>query len=283
MGGHEKRAEINEKNPDSGFFFNRSEDAASCIFRPDNSQGKEGTVMQKQNLFSTGITGILGAMEEEVSLLREEMQDRSERTVCGRTFYSGTLRGKQVVLCLCGIGKVHAGVCAALLIEEFGCTRILNTGVAGSLRNEIDILDMVISTDAVQHDMDVTPLGYAPGEFPDFGCVSFPADEEMRQALKEAARKAVPESQIFEGRVCSGDQFIDKLSQRERINAQFDGSCCEMEGGAIAQVCAISKTPYVILRAISDKPDGSEQLEYPVFVKEAAERSARVTLQLFQD
>lgn len=218
--------------------------------------------------------GIIGAMDVEVQLLKEAASIRETTVIADMEFCRGTLEGKNVVIVKCGMGKVNAGICAHTLINEFGCTRIINTGVAGSLDSRIDIGDIVVSVDAVQHDFDVSPIGFARGEIPYTGLSAFPADEDLRRAAVEAVQAAAPDIRVFEGRVCSGDQFIATGEQKERIIGNFGGLCCEMEGGAIAQVCWLNHVPFVIVRAISDKPDETEIVDYPVFEAQAAERCA---------
>ena len=222
-------------------------------------------------------TGIIGAMDEEVSSLIEVMTDDHISTIAGMEFHEGKLDGADAVVVKCSVGKVNAAACAQILISVFGVDRIINTGVAGSLDAEIDIGDIVVSTEAVQHDMDVTALGFAPGEIPYSKMSVFPADEEMRRSAVQAVRAVVPEIHVFEGRVCSGDQFIASHEQKDAIIFNFGGLCCEMEGAAIAQVCCLNGTPYVIIRAISDKADDSEEISYLVFVTAAAERCAAIT------
>jgi len=174
------------------------------------------------------------------------------------------------------MGKVNAGICAHTLINDFGCTKIINTGVAGSLDNAIDIGDIVVSTDAVQHDFDVTPIGFERGEIPYTGLYAFPADETLRALAVSAVHSSAPEIQVFEGRVCSGDQFIASREQKETILSNFGGECCEMEGGAIAQACYLNNTPFVIIRAISDKADDSEEVSFKEFEEAAAVRCAAI-------
>ena len=222
-------------------------------------------------------TGIIGAMDEEVQSLKEHLTDKEVRTIAGMDFCSGKLEGKEVVVVKCNIGKVNAGICAQLLINDFAVDRIINTGVAGSLDAKINIGDVVISTDAVQHDYDLTPLGAKPGEFTDFGVAAFPADPAMRKMAAEAVSAVAPEIHSFEGRVCSGDQFIASKEQKAKIVSTFYGLCCEMEGGAIAQVCYLNKTPFVIIRAISDKADDSEEVSYEKFKESAAAHCAAIT------
>ena len=223
-------------------------------------------------------TGIIGAMEEEVETLKSALKNAKTTTIGDMVFYEGTLDGADVVIVKCGIGKVNAGTCAQLLINDFGVDRIINTGVAGSLDASIDIGDIVVSTDAVQHDFDLTPLGYAPGELDGIGSQAFPADPDMRASAVEAVKQCAPEVNVFEGRVCTGDQFIASAEQKEAITSVFGGLCCEMEGGAIAQICYQNEIPYVIIRAISDKADGSAEMDYPEFEHASAVRCAAVTL-----
>ena len=220
--------------------------------------------------------GIIGAMAEEVDLLKNEAKDLKTTKLSGMDFCEGTLEGKNVVIVQCGMGKVNAGVCANTLIGEFGCTKIINTGVAGSLDNQIDIGDIVVSVDAVQHDFTVEAIGFQKGEIPYTGLYAFPADEEMRKMAVAAAQEAAPDQHVFEGRVCTGDQFISSKEQKEKILSDFGGLCCEMEGGAIAQVCYLNNTPFVIIRAISDKADESESVNYEIFKAEAAANCANI-------
>ena len=223
------------------------------------------------------ITGIIGAMDEEVDTLKEAMTDENIRHIAGVDFHEGKLDGNDVVIAKCGVGKVNAAICVQVMIDVFGVDRIINTGVAGSLDADIDIGDIVVSTDAVQHDMDVTVLGYARGEIPYSSQSIFPADEEMRKSAARAVRELAPDIHVFEGRVCSGDQFIASREQKERIISEFGGLCCEMEGAAIAQVCSLNEIPFVIIRAISDKADDSEEMSYVEFEHAAAERCAAIT------
>lgn len=222
-------------------------------------------------------TGIIGAMDEEVATLKEALTEDHVRIHAGMEFHEGKLDGMNVVVVRCSVGKVNAASCAQILISVFGVDRIINTGVAGSLDARIDIGDIVVSTDAVQHDMDVTALGFARGEIPYSNMSVFPADEEMRKGAMQAVKAVAPDIRAFEGRVCSGDQFIASHDQKEDIISAFGGLCCEMEGAAIAQVCCLNGTPYVIIRAISDKADDSEEVSYVEFEQAAAERCAAIT------
>ena len=181
-------------------------------------------------------------------------------------FNHGYLNGKEVVVVRSGIGKVNAGICTQILVDDYGVDCVINTGIAGSLRNEINIGDIVISTDAVQHDMDVRIFGYPLGEIPQMGVLSFQADEHLAEVAEEVCKEVNPEIQVFRGRVVSGDQFISSKEVKNHLIEEFNGSCAEMEGAAIAQGAYLNKIPYVVLRAISDKADDSATMDYPTFI-----------------
>ena len=230
------------------------------------------------------VIGIIGAMDVEVSLLKDSADISKTTEIAGMEFCEGKLGEKDVVIVKCGIGKVNAGICAHTLINFFGCTKIINTGVAGSLDDKMDVGDIVVSTDAVQHDFDVSALGeFEKGEIPYTGLYSFPADEAMRKAAVSAVNETAPDVHVFEGRVCTGDQFISETAQKDTITGNFGGLCCEMEGGAIAQTCYLNDTPFVIIRAISDKPGETEIVDYQEFEAKAAENCAKIVLYMIGD
>ena len=226
--------------------------------------------------------GIIGAMDEEIVHLKESANIRQSKEIASMEFHLGSLGKKEVVVVKCGMGKVNAGICASTLIREFGCAKVINTGVAGSLDSKMDIGDIVVSTDAVQHDYDVSSIGFAKGEIPYTGRYAFPADEALRKAAVEAAKDVAPEVNVHEGRVCSGDQFISTISQKDAITSSFGGLCCEMEGAAIAQACYLFKTPFVVIRAISDKPDGAGAVDFESFKVGAALRCSKIVKRMVE-
>lgn len=217
--------------------------------------------------------GIIGAMEEEVKALREKLTDAKLLRKASMDFYSGMLNGVEAVVVRSGIGKVNAGICTQILADVYQVDAVINTGIAGSLKAEINIGDIVISTDTLQHDMDATGFGYEPGVIPQMETSCFQADEELIQKAKAACKEAVPDIRIFIGRVVSGDQFISDRSVKARIAEQFDGMCTEMEGAAIAQAAYLNHIPFVIIRAISDKADDSATVDYPTFERQAIAHS----------
>ena len=224
--------------------------------------------------------GIIGAMDEEVAKLKETMQDVTVETKASMEFYKGTMNGKEVVVVRSGIGKVNAGICTQILCDLYHVDAVINTGIAGSLNAKIDIGDIVLSTDALQHDMDATGFGYPKGQIPRMDTLSFAADERLIKLAGQACKNAVPEIGVHVGRVVSGDQFISDKAVKERISSNFDGFCTEMEGAAIAQVSYLNKVPFVILRTISDKADDSATMDYPAFEKLAIANNVKVMKEL---
>ncbi|MDY5845937.1 MAG: 5'-methylthioadenosine/adenosylhomocysteine nucleosidase [Bariatricus sp.] len=222
------------------------------------------------------MVGIIGAMEEEVAHLKEAMQVEEIVERAAMTFVKGKLDGKDVVVVRSGIGKVNAGICAQILVDIFGVDMLINTGVAGSLDAAIDIGDIVISTDALQHDMDVSALGDPVGQIPRLDTFSFPADERLVQLASAANEEANPDIHTFTGRVVSGDQFVSDGAVKERLVNLFQAKCTEMEGAAIAQAAYLNKISYVIIRAISDKADNSSTMDYPTFEKQAITHTVRL-------
>lgn len=220
--------------------------------------------------------GIIGAMDVEVATLKNKMTMTRVESFAGMDFYEGTLGTTDVVIVKCGVGKVNAACCVQLLADRFGVTHIINTGVAGSLNNRLDIGDIVVSTDAMYHDVDATVFGYQPGEVPQMGIVSFPADEMLRRLALRAVKETAPDIKAMEGQVVSGDQFISSREKKEYIMKNFSGLCAEMEGAAIAQASYINRIPYVIIRAISDKADESVTESYDTFEGKAAVHCANI-------
>lgn len=224
--------------------------------------------------------GIIGAMDEEVEQIVQAMTIEREESKAQMVFKAGKLSGKDVVIVRSGIGKVNAAVCTQILVDDFHVDYVINTGIAGSLKAEIDIADIVISSDVLHHDMDATGFGYALGQIPRMDTLSFEADQKLIELAREACAKVVPEIGTHVGRVVSGDQFISDKAVKERISSNFDGFCTEMEGAAIAQAAYLNNVPFVILRAISDKADDSATMDYPTFEKQAIANSVLLLKEL---
>ena len=212
--------------------------------------------------------GIIGAMDEEVAMIKAQLTDVQVETRAAMDFYKGKLEGKEVVVVRSGIGKVNAAMCTQILADIYGVTGVVNTGIAGSLKAEIDIGDIVLSSDAVQHDMDATGFGYEP------------ADEGLIHLAEECCSKVNPDIHTFVGRVVTGDQFIADKGKKKWLTDTFGGYCTEMEGAAIAQACYLNSIPFLIVRAISDKADDSATVDYPAFEAKAIIHSVNLLTEI---
>ena len=229
--------------------------------------------------------GIIGAMEVEVNFLRNLMGNDVKKTEAGSIlFEEGIIHGVAVVLSRSGVGKVNAALCAQRLILQFGCTHVINTGIAGAMAHGLGVMDFVVSTDAVYHDVDATGFGYKLGQVPQMSVFSFDADKKMI----EAAKKAFSESELskghkmIEGRIATGDQFISEKTVKSQIAHNFAPACVEMEGAAIAHACFLNKVPFVILRCMSDMADDLSSNGYDFNEPVAAEMSARVVEKMIE-
>ena len=226
--------------------------------------------------------GIIGAMDIEIKSLVEKLENKRTRAIAGVEYNEGSLAGHEVVIARSGVGKVNAAICTQNMITLFGAEAIINTGVAGSLNASIDIGDIVLSTDVVHHDVDAAVFGYAKGQIPQMKEFSFTADENLRAAAQRICCAVNPDIHVFQGRICSGDQFVSDRELKDKIADTFGGMAVEMEGASIGQTAFLNGVPFLIVRAISDKADGSAEMDYDTFEAAAAEHSMRLTLGLLQ-
>ena len=218
--------------------------------------------------------GVIGAMEEEVEKFRSFMQQAAASVRAGIRFYEGEWGGRRAVVCRSGVGKVNAAVCTQLLIDQ-GVDCVVFTGVAGALDPGLDIGDIVISTVCQHHDMDVTALGFPRGVIPFQELSEFAADERLVQLAVRAGETLFP-GRCRTGKVLSGDQFIASRQIVRELRETMGGTCIEMEGAAVAQVCAMNDVPFVIIRSMSDRADGGAPESFEAFTVEAANRSYRL-------
>ena len=221
--------------------------------------------------------GIIGAMDVEVESLIGSMEIKNVTEHAGQKYYEGCIGKTEVVVVQCGIGKVRAGMAAQVLCSCFQVSHIINTGIAGSLNNDINIGDIVVSADAVFHDVDAVNFGYQLGEIPGTGTLFYKADENLQKLAVAAVKECAPEVNAFTGRVATGDVFVSERKKKDWIRNTFEADCTEMEGCAIAECAYLNQIPFVIIRAISDKADDSATMDYPTFEKQAVEHSVRLT------
>lgn len=226
--------------------------------------------------------GIIGAMDEEISSIKEEMDVISTRNIIGLDFFMGKMCGNNVVLVRSGIGKVNAAICAQVLIDMYAVDYIINVGVAGGISKELEIGDIVISDDCVQHDFDTSIFGDPIGFISRMNVSFFKADDELIKIAKEAGEKVV-ESTVVVGRIASGDQFISSGEKKSFIWNEFKASCAEMEGAAVAHACYLNKIPFVIIRSISDKAENSSEHDYEKFFRESAKIAAKIVMDMIEN
>ncbi len=227
--------------------------------------------------------GIIGAMEVEVAEIKRMLNDATAYVKAGMTFVSGRLYGKEVVVVRSGIGKVNAAICAQILSDKYKVSYIINTGIAGSLRSEINIGDIVLSKDTLQHDMDCTNFGYDLGVIPQMKESTFCGDKRLISIAKNACKLELSDINVYEGRVVSGDQFISDKTKKDWLINTYDGYCTEMEGAAIAQAAYLNEIPFLIIRAISDKADDSASMDYPTFEAKAAANSIKLLCEMVKE
>jgi adenosylhomocysteine nucleosidase len=223
-----------------------------------------------------GRIGLIGAMDSEIAHYLEAMESVESQTIYGIQFYQGRLEQHPVVLCKSGVGKVNAAICTQLLIERFRIEKIIFTGVAGALHPDLDIGDIVISTECQYHDIDASVLGFPKGTIPFQETSIFPADPDLIQLAVEAGE------QIGKQKVLSGDQFISDPQLVRLLHQDLSGVCVEMEGAAVAHVCFLTGVPYVVIRSMSDRADQSAHVNFVEFEKLAAKRSYRLVCSILQ-
>ena len=226
--------------------------------------------------------GIIVAMDEEVAKIKELLTDVRVETTAGMDFYIGKLADKDVVVVRSGIGKVNAAMCTQVLADKYHVSGIINSGIAGSLKAQIDIGDIVLSSDALQHDMDATGFGYAVGQIPRVDTLAFAADEALIELAKSCCKDVNPDINTHVGRVVSGDQFISDYGKKEWLVSTFDGYCTEMEGAAIAQASYLNGIPFLIVRAISDKADNSANMDYETFEAQAITHTVNLMTEIIR-
>ena len=222
------------------------------------------------------VIGIIGAMDEEVKNLKEIISDVKVDTFASMDFYQGKISGNDVVVVRSGIGKVNAAICAQILIDKFDVSVIINTGIAGSLNADINIGDIVLSKDTLQHDMDATAFGYDLSVIPRMEESVFKGDTDLIELAKKVCEENLEGINVFTGRVVSGDQFISDKNKKNQLIENFKGDCTEMEGAAIAHAAYLNNIPFLIIRAISDKADDSAEMDYPEFEAMAIQNSVKI-------
>lgn len=226
--------------------------------------------------------GIIGAMDIEVSSLKEIMNNVKTKTISAVKFYEGEIKGTKTVVATAGVGKVNAAVCTQTMIMEFNPDIIINVGVAGGLSPELGIGDIAVADMVVEHDMDTTPIGDEAGFITGIDKVYMDCDKEISQIMYDASCE-IEGIKVVRGTIASGDQFIASNEQRNRILGTFKNVVAsEMEGASIGHVCTMNKKPFAVLRAISDGANSDSHMDFPTFTKLAAKNSTDIILKMFE-
>lgn len=216
--------------------------------------------------------GIIGAVLEEAEAIRNEMKNISEKTIYGIHFYEGEINEQKVVFVQSGIGKVNAAITATLLIDKFDVSRVIFSGVAGSLHESVNVGDVVIGTEIIQYDVDAIEFGYPKGQIPQMATLGFKSDEELINKAKNINTKI----NLSYGKIITGDQFVSGKDKKISLGNEFQALCVDMESGSVAQVCYRLGVPFLIVRSISDSVSDASGIEYHEFVKKAAKNSVEI-------
>lgn len=225
--------------------------------------------------------GIIGAMDVEVERICQNVSGPILHQVCGLDFLEGFLAETPVVVVRSGVGKVNAALCAQLLITKFKITHLINTGVAGALASGLNVLDLVISTAVMYHDVDATNWGYENCTVPGMPR-TFEANQELVKIAAAACEKLFPNKTIIQGIIASGDQFIGSNEMKNKIKELCNPACVEMEGAAIGHVASVNRIPFVVIRCMSDMADDHGESTARFNEKEGGDISAQVVCAILQ-
>ena len=220
--------------------------------------------------------GIIAAMQEEMQEIKKIMTETEERKIYELTFTKGKINNTEVVLVEAGVGKVNAARTTQILINNFDIEAIINVGSAASANDELDIGDIVIGKKLVQHDFDITAFGHPKGFISNVGQYVESDSiliEKMEQTIVDVQDK---EFKIKNGTIASGDIFCTEIKMKEKIRNKFEADAIEMEGAAIAQVCKLDNVPFIVIRSISDNPNGNNNITFDQFLEKAAKRCALI-------
>ncbi len=221
--------------------------------------------------------GIIGAMDIEVAGFKNHMSDIKIEKHAFFEFTKGFIHNKEVVVVMCGIGKVSAAICTQLMIDKYNPSVIINTGVAGGLDKNLSIGDIAVATNVVQHDIDTTIFGDPKGYITNLNLTKIPVEENVHNTLKESAMQ-LEGTNVVCGTIASGDQFISTPYQKNQIIDEFDAIAAEMEGGSVGHVCYSNGVKFGVIRAISDNASGDALMDYESFKTMAAEKTIKIVI-----
>lgn len=220
--------------------------------------------------------GIIVAMEEELESILDIMDNIEEKEIYGLTFKTGQIEKNKIVVVKCGVGKVNAARVTQILIDTFNVKSVINVGAAGALNPFLNIGDIVIGEKLIQHDFDITAFDHDKGYITGVGDYIY-SDSELIEKFENAANNLQEKDyKIKKGIIATGDIFCTDIEMKNKIFSKFDADCVEMEGAAIAQVCYLDKIPFIVIRSISDSPNGNNEIDFDKFVELASKRCANI-------
>ena len=220
--------------------------------------------------------GIIVAMEEELESILDIMDNIEEKEIYGLTFKTGQIEKNKIIVVKCGVGKVNAARVTQILIDTFNVKSVINVGAAGALNPFLNIGDIVIGEKLIQHDFYITAFDHDKGYITGVGDYIY-SDSELIEKFENAANNLKGKDyKIKKGIIATGDIFCTDIEMKNKIFSKFDADCVEMEGAAIAQVCYLDKIPFIVIRSISDSPNGNNEIDFDKFVELASKRCANI-------
>lgn len=220
--------------------------------------------------------GIITAMSEEFAVIEELMENIEVIEKYNLKFYCGLINQKEVVLVQCGAGKVNSARATQMMIDTFDLEYIINVGVAGSLNDNLEIGDIVIGKTLVQHDFDITAGGHPKGYISKELGKEFISDSKLVEKCENIIKNDLKEINSKIGIIATGDVFCQEISLKDEIVKEFNADCVEMEGAAIAQVCILSNIPFIVIRSISDKPNGHNNIDFEKYVVSSSKKFSKL-------
>lgn len=226
--------------------------------------------------------GIITAMQEEKQEIENIMENIEKIEIYNLSFIKGEVNNSKVVLVESGVGKVNAARTTQILIDNFNIEAVINVGSAGAANNKLNIGDIVIGKSLVQHDFDITAFGHPKGYISNAGQY-FNSDNQLIEQMKKAIKKLDNiDFNILIGRIASGDIFCTDMNMKEKIRNKFEADAIEMEGAAIAQVCQLDNIPFIVVRGISDSPNGNNNITFEKYLEKASQRCAQIIEKFFE-
>ena len=226
--------------------------------------------------------GIIAAMQEEMQEIKNIMQEICEMQVYELTFFVGKIYNNKVILVEAGVGKVNAARVTQILIDKFEVKKIINIGSAASCNDKLEIGDIVIGSKLVQHDFDITAFNHPKGYISNIGQFIKSDIELIKKLEKTITYLDNKDFNITIGTIATGDIFCTDINMKNKIRTKFNAEAIEMEGAAIAQVCKLDNIPFVIIRSISDKPNGKNEITFDEFLKKASKRCAYIIEKFYE-